>query len=278
MENSIRLINCKELDVMASIEYYVHESHDSYYSQNILFIIKRGNLNLKVGNKVYSYGKNKNVLVKRFTKGKYFKTFTKKEGYAKIYAIAFHEKLIKNILKNIPVNKEELMDESEIPVIQEISPMNENLSFHSFLEEIFDSNIKIDENKVQSHIALSLQNILTNSPEVYNIFRRVSIPIKADLEEFMQYNYLERKSVNELARLSGRSLATFYRDFQTKFQSTPYQWILNKRLEDAFNILTNTSKTASNIYTDLGFLDLAHFSKAFKKRFGITPSQLSSSK
>jgi len=274
MQNEIKLINCKELDVMASIEYYDQTYHDSYFPHNILFVIKRGSLNLKVGNKVHTYGKNKNVLVKRYTKGTYFKTFTEEEGYAKIYALAFHEKLIKNIIQKIRIDKNIKLDEEEIPFIQEIKTHRNIEDFYSYLESIFSQGTQIDEKVLQDQIATSLQNILEVNPEVYNIFRKISIPTKAKLLDFMEHNYKNHLNTRELARLSGRSLATFYRDFKEEFEETPHAWILSRRLEEAYSLINKSSKTSIQIYIELGFKDLAHFSKVFKKKFGFSPSQL----
>lgn len=65
-----------------------------------------------------------------------------------------------------------------------------------------------------------------------------------------------------------RSLSTFKREFKNIFNENPHKWILNKKLEDAKSLLLNGEK-ASEIYLDLGFNSLQHFSKAFKERFNI---------
>lgn len=259
---------------MASIEFYDEEHHDSYYPLNILFLIRRGNLNLKVEDKVYSYGSGRCVLVKRYTTGKYFKTFTQEEGYAHVYAVGFHEPLIKNIIKSFPVNKDVLLNEEEIPIIQEIKTSDNFQDYYDFLDHAFSGDSPIDEIQIQDKITKTLLAILEQNPEVLTIFRKISIPTKANLEEFMEYNYKTQLGLKELAKQSGRSLATFYRDFSEKFNETPHNWILNRRLAEAHTLLTQSNKIASQIYSELGFKDLAHFSKVFKKRYGIPPSKV----
>ena len=37
-------------------------------------------------------------------------------------------------------------------------------------------------------------------------------------------------------------------------------------------LLTFTNKTPSVVYLEVGFEDLAHFSRSFKQEFGINPS------
>ncbi|WP_410566174.1 helix-turn-helix domain-containing protein, partial [Bacillus sp. SIMBA_033] len=50
-------------------------------------------------------------------------------------------------------------------------------------------------------------------------------------------------------------------------------WLLQKRLREAHYLL-GKGKMASDIYTDLGFEDLSHFSFTFKKLYGIPPSKV----
>jgi len=72
--------------------------------------------------------------------------------------------------------------------------------------------------------------------------------------------------------LTGRSLSTFNRDFRKVFQVTPQRWLTQKRLELAFYHLSEKSKKPSDVFMEVGFEDLSHFSYAFKKHYGFAPS------
>ncbi|WP_420152907.1 helix-turn-helix domain-containing protein, partial [Siphonobacter sp.] len=72
--------------------------------------------------------------------------------------------------------------------------------------------------------------------------------------------------------LSGRSLATFKRDFEKIFHLSPHRWLLNKRLQDAYFLIKEKGRKPSEVYLEVGFEDLSHFSFAFKKAFGQPPS------
>jgi AraC-like DNA-binding protein len=76
--------------------------------------------------------------------------------------------------------------------------------------------------------------------------------------------------------LSGRSIATFHREFKRTFNTSPHQWIKERRLLKAKELLTLTNRKPSDIYIELGFEDLAHFSRSFKKHFGKNPSKVTS--
>jgi len=103
-----------------------------------------------------------------------------------------------------------------------------------------------------------------------------SKPIKIDLYEFMIHISVYNYSVNELARLTGRSISAFKRDFQAVFKTTPHQWLLNKKIDYAEYLLKEKKMKASEFYFMIGFNELSHFSSAFKKARGISPSQLQS--
>lgn len=117
--------------------------------------------------------------------------------------------------------------------------------------------------------------VLQLDPSLSGVFFDYGTPAKIDLEEFMNRNYQFNVSVSRFAYLTGRSLSAFKRDFFTIFNDTPSHWLVRKRLEDAYFLIDKRSKKPSEIYIDLGFEALSHFSFAFKKMFGETPTELS---
>lgn len=80
-------------------------------------------------------------------------------------------------------------------------------------------------------------------------------------------------SLEEFARFTGRSLAAFKRDFKQMSDLSPQKWIMQKRLEKAYELICVRKQKVSDIYLKLGFKSLSHFSTAFKKRFGFAPTR-----
>lgn len=104
----------------------------------------------------------------------------------------------------------------------------------------------------------------------------VNEPRSVALERVMTDNYRYNLKLGEFAQLSNRSLSAFKRDFQTIFGTTPGKWLLEKRLTYAKSLLSgNNQKAVSEIAFESGFETLAHFSRSFKQRFGITPTSVS---
>lgn len=124
--------------------------------------------------------------------------------------------------------------------------------------------------KLKQREALLL--LLQAAPQLRNYLFDFSEPGKIDLETFMNQNYHFNVELKRFAYLTGRSLSTFKRDFEKIFHSTPSRWLLQKRLQQAYYLIKEKRKAVSDIYLDLGFEDLSHFSYAFKKQYGVAPS------
>jgi AraC-like DNA-binding protein len=116
--------------------------------------------------------------------------------------------------------------------------------------------------------------LLRANPELKDLLFDFAEPGKIDLEAFMLHNFHFNVSLDRLAYLSGRSLATFKRDFEKLFHTSPSRWLLQKRLQEAHYLIKEKGRKPSDVYLELGFEDLSHFSYAFKNAFGQAPSRI----
>ncbi|MEO8773647.1 MAG: AraC family transcriptional regulator [Gelidibacter sp.] len=82
--------------------------------------------------------------------------------------------------------------------------------------------------------------------------------------------------LEEIAFLCNMSLSTFKRHFIKAYQLSPGKWLLDKRLNKAKETLEEGHLKASDIFLDFGYNNLSNFSIAFKNKFGINPSEISS--
>lgn len=120
----------------------------------------------------------------------------------------------------------------------------------------------------------AVQIILTVNPELKDILFDFNDPGKIDIEAFMMKNFHFNVQLNRFAYLTGRSLSTFKRDFEKIFHTTPSRWLTQQRLQEAYYQIKEKGKKPSDVYIEVGFEDLSHFSFAFKKQFGVAPSML----
>lgn len=149
-------------------------------------------------------------------------------------------------------------------------------SLEKFTESIFPY-FTLKTQYLNHFLGLKLQELLLHILEIdiSGQFKSILFSLykgeKVDLEYLMKSYYLKLLSLEELSRLSGRSLSAFKRDFQEKFNTSPALWIKNKRLEYAWLQLENTDKNVSEISMEIGYESISHFIKAFKEKFGKTP-------
>jgi AraC family transcriptional regulator, exoenzyme S synthesis regulatory protein ExsA len=108
-------------------------------------------------------------------------------------------------------------------------------------------------------------------PEVCNDLSHIADSKKASLFEVMEANYMYNLPLEEYAKISNRSLATFKREFKSLFYTTPGKWLMAKRLDYAQLMLHTTRKNINEITFESGFENISHFSRVFKERFGASP-------
>ena len=96
---------------------------------------------------------------------------------------------------------------------------------------------------------------------------------KTPLWQVMEANYTYNLTIAEFARMSQRSVATFKREFQEYYHTSPGKWLTNKRLEHAKQLLDLNQKNISEITYASGFQNLSHFSRIFKEKYGLSPLQ-----
>lgn len=94
------------------------------------------------------------------------------------------------------------------------------------------------------------------------------------LREFMNANFSKPLSIEDYAYLTGRSLSTFRRDFKAQFGLSPKQWLIDKRLDKAYDLLLKNNTTVTDVVYEVGYENVPHFIKAFHKKYLITPKQL----
>jgi len=107
-----------------------------------------------------------------------------------------------------------------------------------------------------------------------NLSLDIQTSTKRNIVRLMNQYAVSNLTVADLAALSGRSVASFNRDFKKFYSTTPKQWLLEKRLEYANTLLVQTDQTVTDIALHVGYENVSHFIKAFKEKYGATPKQL----
>lgn len=147
-------------------------------------------------------------------------------------------------------------------------------SYMESLRPYSQDDLVISEGLQQLKVNEAILLLLQSDPSLADVLFDFSDPGKIDLEGFMEKNFRFNVQIKRFAYLTGRSLATFKRDFEKVFKTPPSHWLQERRLKEAYYLLREKGRSASDIYLDLGFEDLSHFSFAFKNKFGQPPSKV----
>ena len=91
--------------------------------------------------------------------------------------------------------------------------------------------------------------------------------------DYIQENYSNDVSVTEIAGYIGLSRSHLFRLFKSQLNLSPQEYIICYRLDKTRQLLRYSNLPISNVAYSCGFKDLAHFSRAFKRHFGCSPSQ-----
>jgi DNA-binding response OmpR family regulator len=85
-------------------------------------------------------------------------------------------------------------------------------------------------------------------------------------------------SLDKLARLVGVNRRRLNEAFQSYLGQPIFGWLREERLRQAHDLVTRTDSPIALISECLGYSTSANFTKAFRDRFGVTPTELRSSR
>ncbi len=191
----------------------------------------------------------------------------------KVYAVHLYPDILKELYKYEFPNF--INSDTHKPFIKKIEKQGVMTHFIQSLDFYFENPNLVTEDllklKIKELILLLLQT--DNAENVITLFAHLFNPRQADLFEVVETHLYSSISIVELASLTGRSLSTFKRDFETQFSDTPANFIKEKKLEKAVELIQSTELSVSEICYEVGFQDASHFTKTFKKKYNQTPSE-----
>lgn len=80
-------------------------------------------------------------------------------------------------------------------------------------------------------------------------------------------------SIAEMAKGANLSVSRFHVLFRETTGLPPHSYIMREKLKRGMELLKKTDKTLDEISLDTGFCDRYHFSRQFKRMFGISPGK-----
>ena len=140
---------------------------------------------------------------------------------------------------------------------------------------------KFDVEKIQPIIEeLELLGISAEKIEYENIFYKLLIALKTGtakvtdaevIRKFLLDNYNSDVDLDKIAKISALSKNQVINTFGNIYTITPYQFLLDFRLQKACEMILATDTPIREICFTSGFTDYTAFYKAFKRKYDVSP-------
>ncbi len=241
-----------------------------FLTQDTLVFILKGNKHLHIDNETITVSSNEIIFLRKgiYAMAEYFEEGLNFEAIL----LFLNPQIVQEVISEYGLNINHA-----VPDVQ-------------FLKLSTNKVIEIYKEQLQEYFANnSLKDkgilLLKQKEILFYILKTIPLPqtmafwssVVSTSTESMMYTvekYLFRKlSVEDLARLTNRSVSTFKREFNAVYGSPPKKWINQKRLEHAKLLLNNSKDTISQISDQCGFDNSSYFTRLFKKVYGLTPSE-----
>ena len=172
-----------------------------------------------------------------------------------------------------------MFDKKEFPDVQRnkkslyVFP-HERPDVRSLFESVipyFEAGVQPSDEILKLKMMEGLYLLLHTDKSLYASLFDFVDPWKIDILDFLNKNYMCDLTLEEIAKYTGRSLATFKRDFKKISDLPPQKWLIRRRLEAAHALMRSGKRKVTEVCFDVGFKNLSHFSKVNKEMYGCSP-------
>jgi AraC-like DNA-binding protein len=118
-----------------------------------------------------------------------------------------------------------------------------------------------------------VQQLVDRCEDVYEA-KKMNFPVILEVVEYLNVNYNENISLEELARKFHFSSYYLARKFKEETGFTINQYITTRRMGEAEKLLTYTDMSIAEISFEIGYDNINHFYATFKKYTGLAPGKL----
>ncbi len=260
-----------KMDGMVVVESCTHEastSNEMLVSQHLLLFVLEGRFIANFGQQTYTIEKGEGLLVQRAHSLGYKKLGYVNDGKPYESLLFFlSDEIIRRFLA---------LQKSKPSVKSPLAKISYNESIQLFLRSVlacFNNGLSENPLFLQNKLFELLFHLAEINPNLVGAFFEFTTYEPIDLAQTMEDNFKQNLTLEEFAYMSGRSLASFKRDFKKLYNTSPHQWLLSRRLDLARKLLENSDMMIADACYQAGFESVAHFSRVFKQRFGVAPSR-----
>lgn len=266
--------NSLQLDggaVMESSTHCYEEEGYMFLQEHLLLMLLEGEFTYYYGNETFELHPGEMILFQKNTQIRY-KRVGNHQNADRIDCLMFAIK--DDLLREFLSTQQVEIEKNREDYANGVCRMDDRLtaavcSLHPF----FELSSGINPGLIRLKVMEILYDVMSSSTTMFHRILQLRQPVKTDIYRVVEQNYTSPITLKELAYLSGRSLSSFKRDFQGIYNETPAKWIRERRLDQAYHILKETSMTVADVCYAVGYENPNHFSRLFKNRYGYTPSE-----
>jgi len=120
------------------------------------------------------------------------------------------------------------------------------------------------------HLIRSKSYRETMKPDYYEARHNDLLRLRPALDRMLA-TLAEPESIEDLARLTGFSIAQFRRVFSRSLRMAPVHYLRRLRIRQACHLLRSTTQTVEDIATKVGYQEASFFAHTFKDFMGVSP-------
>jgi len=193
----------------------------------------------------------------------------------KVVIVHFHPDILKKIYdREMPT----LLQKPKNSVSNKTSEkINNDFLIQKYIEGLlfyFENPSLVNEDilvlKLKEIIILLSQT--KNAAAIQMILSQLFSPTTYSFKQVIDAHLFSPLTIDELADYCNLSLSSFKREFAKVYNDTPANYIKNKRLEKAAELLLISNNRITDIAFECGFNDLANFTKSFHDKYQVTPT------
>jgi len=206
--------------------------------------------------------------------GNHFVDLLRETKDNQIEVIVFH--LFPDVLKklytgDLPkiIEKQSRSKSSQVIVSSNvIAKFIESLEFYFQNPSLVNDDLL--ELKIKELILLLIQS--KNIDSILELVADLYFTNTIQIREVIELHLFSNLKLEELAKLCNLSLSSFKREFKKEFDDSPTNYINNRRLDKAKELLDITDLPISEIAYETGFKDSLYFTRLFKNKIGVPPT------
>lgn len=137
-------------------------------------------------------------------------------------------------------------------------------SFRNEIEPLFADSLIASVAKHLAGLASGIQD--------ETVHRRLNVAVLNRAAEFLRSNADRVVHSRELEAITGLTRFELASQFRFRFGTSPYRYLLMRRLDDA-RLALRTGKKLAEVALQAGFADQSHMGRVFRASLGITPRE-----